>query len=233
MATAKIEVPHVITALGTILSSLAVQKNGTLPGNMGGKSYITAVDASAAVKALCVENDLAFVSNEHFIDKEIINDNGRKTVAITIRGEYTFVSTQDGSRETISGIGDGLAIGTAVASNIASTNALKNALLREFLITEQSVEDSAKNGTAGQGEPARATKDEARVAQARQPRQSPPEAPAEDGKTNYRSLIRGLIDSGKADKDAVNTRWGAISTELDKPKGSEEVMSKLYEEFNK
>lgn len=147
MTTAIIEVPHVYTALAEILKNLSVEKNGVLPGNMGGKPYITAVDASAETKRQFVENNLVFVPNEEVIKHEIITFKDRLNIAIVIKGTYTIISTVDGSSVTVSGTGDGLATGTAVASNIGSTNALKNALLRTFLITEQSVEDSAKQGT--------------------------------------------------------------------------------------
>ena len=147
MTTAIIEVPHVYTALAEILKNLSVEKNGVLPGNMGGKPYITAVDASAETKRQFVEINLVFVPNEEVIKHEIITFKDRLNIAIVIKGTYTIISTVDGSSVTVSGTGDGLATGTAVASNIGSTNALKNALLRTFLITEQSVEDSAKKGT--------------------------------------------------------------------------------------
>jgi hypothetical protein len=151
MVTAKIEhdeptVPHVYTALFAILKALSVPKNGTLPGNMGGKMYITAVDASAEVKRQFVENNLIFLPNESVFRHEVIAHKDRLNTTIVITGEYTIVSTVDGSKVTVAGTGDGLAGGTAVASNIASTNALKNALLRTFLITEQSVEDASKQG---------------------------------------------------------------------------------------
>lgn len=148
--------PHVHTAVANILNSLGVAKGGVLPSNMGGKPYITAVDVAKEVKSQFVSNNLIFLPKETiFQHKEIINKD-RINVLISITGEYTFVSTKDGSSVTVSGTGDGLAGGTAVASNIASTNALKNALLRTFLITEQSVEDAAKNGV--EDTPSAATK---------------------------------------------------------------------------
>ena len=146
MTTATIEVPHVHTALAEILKHLSVEKNGQLPGNMGGKAYITAVDISAEVKRQFVANSLIFLPDEEVIKHETVMHKDRINTAIVIRGTYTILSTKDGSSVTVSGTGDGLATGTAVASNIGSTNALKNALLRTFLITEQSVEDASKQG---------------------------------------------------------------------------------------
>lgn len=148
MATATIEgtVPAVYTSMAAVLNSLSVEKGGMLPGNMGGKPYITAADIASEVKRLLVANDLVLLPNETIIKHEVIQANNRITIAMVLEGEYTFVSTLDGSTATVRGAGDGLANGTAVASNIASTNAMKNALLRTFMITEQSVEDAAKNG---------------------------------------------------------------------------------------
>lgn len=147
MATvAKPEVPHVYTGMLEVLRHLSVEKNGVLPGNMGGKPYITAHDIAAEVKRKVVENNLIVLPSESIYKHEVIQANNRLTIAMVIEGSYTFVSTLDQSTATVTGVGDGLAAGTAVASNIASTNALKNALLRTFLITEQSVEDAAKNG---------------------------------------------------------------------------------------
>lgn len=141
MATGK-----VYEGVANTLKHLSVEKNGVLPGNMGGKPYITAHDIAAEVKRKFVENNLIFLPKETVVKHENIQANNRLQVSIVVTGEYTIVSAEDGSSLTVSGTGDGLATGTAVASNIASTNALKNALLRTFLITEQSVEEAAKNG---------------------------------------------------------------------------------------
>lgn len=142
------KVGHVYTALFTILKAMSVDKGGVLPSNMGGKPYITAVDLNAEAKRQFVDNDLILIPNERETHKEIISvSGGGFKITLSIEGTYTIYSTKDGSSVTISGVGDGVAAGTAVAANIASTNALKNALLRTFLVTEQSVEDAAKNGT--------------------------------------------------------------------------------------
>lgn len=138
------KVPHVYTALATVMREISVEKNGMLPPNMGGKPYISAVDLAYATKTLFDANNLVLIPNETVTHDEVFNDNGRKTRTLTIQGVYKVVSTVDGSSETISGTGDGLSTGSSVASNIASTNALKNALLRTFLVTEQSVEDAGK-----------------------------------------------------------------------------------------
>ncbi len=139
-------VPQVYVSMSKVLSALSVEKGGMLPGNMGGKPYITAADIAAEVKRLLVANDLIVLPNEAIAKHQVIEANNRLTIAMVIEGEYTFVSLKDGSKAVVQGAGDGLANGTAVASNIASTNAMKNALLRTFLITEQSVEDYAKQG---------------------------------------------------------------------------------------
>lgn len=207
--------PHVHTAVAAILSNMSVAKGGVLPGNMGGKPYITAVDTASEVKKQFVENNLIFLPKERiFQHKEVINKD-RINVLIAITGEYTFISTVDGSSLTVSGTGDGLAGGTAVASNIASTNAMKNALLRTFLITEQSVEDEAKNGPA---EPAQ----NQAVRTAQRPETTRPTT------SGGKEKIRNWIGSDEDRRTKVNTAmelhksnglsgdalWNAIATEV-------------------
>ena len=223
MVTAKVEVAHVYKALANILSSLSVEKNGTLPGSMGGKSYITAVDASAEVKRQFVANDLVFIPNEEVITNEHVVHKDRMNIRIVIRGEYTIVSTVDGSQVTVSGIGDGLATGTAVAANIGSTNALKNALLRTFLITEQSVEDESKNGSVDRPEaqtPAQRKLDQARKS-----------APAKPAGGTARDKVRvEWIESGKVDKDDVNALVTQVKQEAPDLNGDavfQEVLNRL------
>lgn len=187
------ETPHVYTALAAILKSLSVEKNGQLPGNMGGKPYITAVDASAEVKRQFVENNLIFLPNESVFRHEVIAHKDRLNTTIVITGEYTIVSTVDGSKVTVAGTGDGLAGGTAVASNIASTNALKNALLRTFLITEQSVEDASKQGDSAAPSATQQAINKARNA---------PAKPAQGATSQER--IRKWIGNDEARKDQAN-----------------------------
>lgn len=212
------EVPHVYKALAEILKSLSVGKNGVLPGNMGGKPYITAVDAAAETKRQFVANNLIFLPDEEVIKHETIIHKDRLNIAIVIKGTYTIVSTVDGSRVVVSGTGDGLATGTAVASNIGSTNALKNALLRTFLITEQSVEDASKAGVPDEpSNPVQRKIDNARKA---------PAKPASNG-TSARDKIRiEYIESGKVDKDTVNKMIQAAKTE-GKGDAFEAVLKKL------
>lgn len=206
MATAAFEVPEVYKALAEILKNLSVAKGGTLPGNMGGKPYITAVDASAEVKRQFVANDLIFLPNEEVVKHENLTVGNSLKVAIVIRGEYTIISTKDASQVAISGTGDGLATGTAVASNIASTNALKNALLRAFLITEQSVEDAAKNGeqpTAGEKQASAAQQ---RVANAQT-------RPAAGGVQSTKDKLRvNYIETGKVTSGELNDRVAAYQS---------------------
>lgn len=146
-AAAASKQPKIHEAMLAVLGELGVAKNGALPSNMGGKPYITAADVAKEVKTLLVANGAFVLPHEKVVKHEIlVSAQGRQTVAVVVEGEYTFVSAEDGSSVTVQGVGDGLATGTAVASNIASTNALKNAMLRTFMITEQSVEEQAKNG---------------------------------------------------------------------------------------
>lgn len=179
MTDSKSTVPAVYTSLAKVLEAMSVEKGGTLPGNMGGKPYITAVDLSLEAKRQFVANSIVMIPNEKVIKHENILANNRTTISIVVEGTYELVSTIDGSSATISGVGDGLAIGTAVASNIASTNALKNALLRAFLVTEQSVEEAAKVGVPDA--PAEATQK--------------PAAAAKEGITEVKQKILAIINS--------------------------------------
>lgn len=145
--------PHVHTAILEILKTLGVEKNGTLPSNMGGNKYIAAVDVAKEIKQKFSEQGIISLPVEREIRKEIVQANNRITVTTSVEAQYTLISTQDGSSVVIQGVGDGVAQGSAVASNIASTNAFKNAFLRAFLITEQSVEEYAKAGPAEVVEP--------------------------------------------------------------------------------
>lgn len=198
MATAaKSETPKVYASIATILKSLSVEKGGTLPSNMGGKSYITAVDLANEVKRQFVANNLILLPRETMTKHEVhVDQSGRKTIFTAIEGEYTIVHTEDGSSVTIGGAGDGLATGTAVSSNIASTNALKNAMLRFLLVTEQSVEDAAKNGE----QPAQQSATDRRVQAAKAATPQKPAASADDP----REQIRALIEAGKITKDQAN-----------------------------
>lgn len=181
--TTKTEVPHVYQGIAAILNALSVEKGGQLPSNMGGKPYITAVDLSLEVKRQFVANSLVLLPRERFTKHEVIPSGTRNAVVIGVEGEYTIVSTVDGSSAVVSGVGDGLALGTAVASNIASTNALKNALLRTFLVTEQSVEDAAKNGLGESDSPAKA-----------------PAAPPKAAPVTLASLKKDLVEALKSAK---------------------------------
>lgn len=211
-------VPHVYSAVANILKSLSVQKNGVLPGTMGGKPYISAVDLAAETKRMFVENDLIALPDETVTKHEIINDNGRKSIFIGIEAQYTIISTKDGSMVTVQGVGDGIALGSAVSSNIASTNAMKNAFLRLFMVTEQSVEDQATEPREEKGAPQA-------VQRARQP-QAPK---AKAGTPSFKDRILTEIIQNPDDdrtKDDVNKLWDKIMKETGK--GREDTAEELY-----
>lgn len=200
--------PAVYTSMLNILSKLGVAKTGTLPPNMGGRPYITAVDVSREVKTLFVEEALIALPSERVIHHEVIVLKDRLNVAIAIEATYTFVSTKDGSTATVTGVGDGLAGGTAVASNIASTNALKNALLRTFLITEQSAEDAAKDGP-DTSEP----KESRAVKAATQGATAPAANPANTQAKEIQAQIRAAV-AAVEEKSGVKPNHGAIGKRL-------------------
>ena len=216
------EVPHVYKAIAKILGELSVAKGATLPANMGGKPYITAVDLNSEIKRKFVENNLIHLPREREVSKEIIIGNGgRVTVALSVEGEYTIISTEDGSTATISGAGDGLANGSAVASNIASTNALKNALLRTFLVTEQSAEDAAKNGVDEAAAPAAAQTPAARkIAQAQS--NATPKA-GDDELASLQAKVREFISNPEFPYDS--TMVNALGAKIAKDAGREKFVN--------
>lgn len=199
--------PAVHTSLLKILKELSVAKNGTLPSNMGGKAYLTAVDVARETKTLFVEEGLIILPNETVIKHDSVILKDRINVLISIEGQYEIISTRDGSSVTITGVGDGLAGGTAVASNIASTNALKNGLLRTFLITEQSVEDAAKSGPPAAGEasasPAQRKVDAAKAT-------ATAAKPAGSDLNVLKGKIRDYIGSDDARRETVNSQMTSL-----------------------
>jgi hypothetical protein len=216
MTTATIEtegpvIGEVYHSLLRILAKLSVAKNGTLPANMSGKPYLTAADVSKETKAFFVEEELILLPFEKETNKDAIINKDRINITVSIEGQYTIFSTKDGSSVTIQGVGDGLAGGTAVASNIASTNALKNALLRLFLITEQSVEDAAKNG------PAEATEKQApktsSQGRAEQARQATPTATAGSELDTLKTAVRTWIGGDETKRNLINARMEALKAD--------------------
>lgn len=190
-------VPAVFGALATILKELSVEKKGDLPSTMGGKKYATATDVSAEVKKQFVEHNLVILPNETVVGHETVVHKDRLNIMVVITGEYTIISTVDGSSVKISGTGDGLALSTAVASNIASTFAIKNALLRTFLITEQSVEDQGRTTSEPETPPA--------LKKASGAAKAPAKKSAPAGETPARKTIReDYVDAGKVDREIVN-----------------------------
>jgi hypothetical protein len=154
MTETKYTTPHVHKALVAIRKGLSVEKDGTLPSNMGSGKYVSAGNLAAALKSEFDEHGLLFHPvRESIVRHEVTQDKTQRTlVAFSIEAQYRITSTVDGSEITIGGAGDGLATGTSVANNIASTNALKNALLRLVMATEGGVENASKDGigeTAG------------------------------------------------------------------------------------
>lgn len=133
-------VPEVYIALANILKSFSVEAEGTLPATMSGGKYIKAVDLFNGVKTELVKNNLVLLTNEHVAHSSEVSTGTKLALHVIVSGEYTFVSTKDGSSVSFSGTGEGFAFSNAVAANIASTYALKNALMRTLLASEESVE---------------------------------------------------------------------------------------------
>lgn len=212
-------VPKVYAAIHKVLEHLQVDKNGMLPGNMGGKAYMTAEAISNEVKRLFVENNLILESNETSETFAPNFGDSKSRFQITVSGSYRAIHIEDGSSITFSGTGNGLATGTAVAANIASTFALKNALQRQFLISEDSVE---RDGQAEQAPPKQNSAQQAAASAT-----APPAPKKASGKANQDAQLRIKegMDDGTYDKGAVTALMDKLSAELGKPKG--EVMVEL------
>ncbi len=205
----EMETQHVHIAMLKILGSLSVEKTAMLPGNMGGKPYIEAHYMAGEIKKAFVAEGLIVLPEETIVRHEVVARDGRApNVAVAIEATYTIISTVDGSRESLTGTGDGLASGTAVASNIASTNAFKNAFLRTFMITEQSVEQQALAGVADDDEKA-------------EPRAV---ATARGGATQKKEVASAVTDL----QDEVKNEWHALHGDDDE--GYVALGNKMYGE---
>lgn len=140
----------VYPALHKVMAELDVDKDGVLPGNMGGSAYRTAEGITSAVRALFTKHDLVFLPTERVIESTQEEFKNRMTYSIVVEGTYEIVHVEDGSSVAIQGIGRGVATGTAVDANVASTFALKNALQRLLLISDNREEEAAmRDGTPG------------------------------------------------------------------------------------
>lgn len=137
-------------ALAKVQAELNVDKDGVLPGNMGGAGYRTAEAITSAVRDLFTKHDLVFLPTERVIESTQEEFKNRMNYSIVVEGKYTIVHTEDGSSVEIQGIGRGVSTGTAVDANVASTFALKNALQRLLLISDNREEEAAmRDGTPG------------------------------------------------------------------------------------
>lgn len=228
MATAKIEVPHVYTAIAAVLKHLSVDKNGKLPSNMGSGSYLQAHDVTSEVKSQFTKNDLIFTSNEEIVSEEHIIFKERLNIRVLIKGTYQIISTRDGSSVTITGLGDGLATGTAVASNIGSTNALKNALLRTFLITEQAVEDGMMRDVVN----AETTPTRAQASAAKKVQQVKASAKARAKTSEFQQkIVTEWIEPGKVDTKKVNAMFNEEKLK-NKDASQDDLFKAVYDRLN-
>lgn len=212
--------PKVYTAIHKVLKTLQVDKNGVLPGNLGGKNYATAESISNEVKKLFVANNMIPEYNEEIVT-ESVADLGDKKMRFqtTIKGTFKAIHIEDGSSITFSGHGHGLATGTAMAANIASTFAMKNALQRQFLISEDSVE---RNGQAEQAPPKQNSAQQ-EAAKATTPPPSPKKLTGANGEAQKR--VAAKMEDGTYDRERVTALNTKIAQSLGKPKG--DVMVEL------
>lgn len=215
--------PKVYAAVHKVLKGLQVAKGGMLPGNMGGKAYMTAEDISNEVKNLFVENDLILEANEEVVTDSVADLGDKKLrFQTTIKGTYRAIHIKDGSYITFSGTGQGLATGTAVAANIASTFSLKNALQRQFLISEASVD---AEGHTEQAAPKQSPAQQAAQKIAK-PAAAAPKASGSSENDEAKQLIAAGVGNGTYDRDRVNALQEKLAKDLGKPKN--QVMVELH-----
>ena len=157
-------VPAIYAALLAIQNEYAVEKKGKLPSNMGGSMYAAASDQFAEFKKLAQKHRVLTINQNIPSQTELREISGRAYDYVVVTLSYKLVSLEDGSSETISGTGTGIAINNSVASIIANTNAMKTAI-QGFTMTTESSEDAAKSGPGeSEGGP---TKAEQKVAAAK------------------------------------------------------------------
>lgn len=206
--------PKVYAAIHKVLKTLQVDKNGVLPGNLGGKNYATAESISNEVKKLFVANNMVPEYNEEIVT-ESVADLGDKKMRFqtTIKGTFKAIHIEDGSSITFSGHGHGLATGTAMAANIASTFAMKNALQRQFLISEDSVERD------GQAEQAPPKQSQAQATAAKAAPVKRPTKASDTANTEAFGRLKAKMDDGIYTQAQCNAMVEKIAAETGKPKG--------------
>lgn len=211
--------PLIYGAIHKVLGHLTVAKNGTLPGNLGGKPYQTAEDISNEVKTQLVQNNVIVEAQEDVVKVESPDYGDKKMrFMITVQGSYRLIHIDDGSSLTIKGVGQGLGTGVATAASVASTFALKSALLRTFLISESGVE---RDGQTEQAPPKQNSAQQA----AKQATAPPAKAGGSAENREAQVRIGAAIAAGTYEKEAVTKLNDALAKQLGKPKG--EVMVEL------
>lgn len=209
----------IFKAIHNVLKHLTVAKNGTLPGNLGGKPYQTAEDISNEVKSQLVKNNVIVEASEDVV-KVDSPDYGDKKMRfmITVQGSYRLIHIEDGSSITIKGIGQGLGTGVATAASVASTFALKSALLRTFLISESGVEQDGNTEQA----PPKQNSAQQQAAKATAPA-APKKLTGVNGDAQKRVVAK--MEDGTYDRERVTALNAKIAKQLGKSKG--DVMVEL------
>ena len=221
--TEKNNTPKIYGAIHKVLSHLTVAKNGTLPGNLGGKPYQTAEDISNEVKSQLVKNNVIVEAQEDVAQVESPDYGDKKMrFMITIQGTYRLVHIEDGSSITIKGVGQGMGTGVATAAAVAGTFALKSALLRTFLISDDSVE---REGNTEQAAPKQSSAQQAAASASKPVAKAPAPKAADKEQEAAHARIRQLVTDGTYDAANVNALQTKLVKELGLPKG--EVLVEL------
>lgn len=206
-------VGHIYEAIGEILRDLDVEKDGVLPGNMGGKAYRTIESVTKGLRSELVSKGVIIVPNEKVISQERWEFTKRMNFSTVIEGTYQLVSTKDGSSITISGTGRGNSMGTSVDANGASSFAFKNAVQRLFLISDNEEETAAmRDGTPG---PTKLERDAAQARGAAPKRATRAKADPKEDKAKV-EIKTEFIDSGIVSKEQVGAEFTKLRNSGDK-----------------
>jgi len=183
----------------------AIDKAGTGPANKGSFSYVKAEDILDKVHQLLVEHEVIVVPTLQHTKHEVINNNNRNYVHVTLQAQYEYVAVEDGSSVIVSACGEGSDIGSDTATRKAATQALKISHLQTFTIPNNEFDQEGYEVSAGATAQAKAEPRALKNAR-------------KDKVGELQTKVRGFIESGDYASGLVNT----IGLRVAKEQGKDE-----------
>jgi hypothetical protein len=180
----------------------AIEKAGTGPANKGSFSYVKAEDILDKVHSLLVEHDVIVVPTLQHTKHEVINNNNRNYVHVTLQAQYEYIAVEDGSSVVVAACGEGSDIGSDTATRKAATQALKISHLQTFTIPNNEFD---QEGYEPAGATATAKPEPRALKNARK-----------DKVGELQAKVRGFIESGDYASSLVNTIGVRVAKELGK-----------------